>query len=89
MIAKHLYINRGLIAFAQLRGKSHLGVLRIIVPDEAPNKPHHDHSPGAIDDPLAAQTYGHQATGGEEKQEHLSHIPSMGVPANPCQGTHC
>ena len=89
MITKHLYIDRGPITFAQMRSKFDLGVFRIVVPDEASNKPHHNRLPGAIGHPLAAQAQGRQATGGEEKQQHLSHASSMGVPANPCQATHC
>jgi hypothetical protein len=89
MITKHFYVDRGPIALAQMRSKFHLGVFRIIVPDEASNKPHHDHFPGAVDQPLAAQAQGRKATGGEEKQQHLSHVSSMGVPANPCQATPC
>ncbi len=70
MITKHLYIDRGAITFAQMRSKFHLGVFRIVVPDEASNKPHHNRLPGAIGHPLAAQAQGRQATGGEEKQQH-------------------
>lgn len=89
MITKHLYIDRGPITFAQTRSKFHLGVFRIIMPYKASNKPHHNHLPGAVDPPLAGQAQGRQAAGGEEKQQHLSHASSMGVPGNPCQATHC
>ena len=89
MIAKHLYIDCRAITLAQMRSKLHFGVLRIIVPDEASNKPHHNRLPGAIGHPLAAQAQGRQATGGEEKQQQFSHSSSMGVPANPCQATLC
>jgi hypothetical protein len=70
MIAKHLDIHLRAIPFAQMRSKFHLGVLGIIVPDEAPNKPHYDHFPGAIDDAidhlLATQAQRRHATRGEE-----------------------
>jgi hypothetical protein len=67
------------ITFAQMRGKFHLGVLGVIVPHEASNEPHHDHLPGFIDHPLAAQAQWRQATRGEEKQQHFAHASSMGV----------
>ena len=55
MITKHLYVDRGPITFAQMGCKFYLGVFCIIVPDEASNKPHHNHFPGAIDQPLTAR----------------------------------
>ena len=85
MIAKHLYIHRRAITLAQARSKFHLGVLGIIVPDESPNKPHHNHFPSAIDDLLAAQTQRDHATRGEENEKRFPHASSMGVPANLCQ----
>jgi hypothetical protein len=89
MIAKHLYIHRRAITLAQTRSKFHLGVPGIIVPDESPNKPHHDHFPraidSAIDDLLGTQAQRRYATRGEENRKHFSHVSSMGVPANLCQ----
>jgi hypothetical protein len=77
MIAKHLYIHRRAITFAQMRSKFHLGVLGIIVPDESPNKPHHDHSSG-IDDLLATQAQRSYAARGDENQKHFSHFSKHG-----------
>jgi hypothetical protein len=65
--------------------KFHLGVLRVIVPDEASDEPDHDHFPAAVDDLLAAQAERRHATDGEEKGQHFSHASSMGVRPNLCQ----
>ena len=61
MVTKYLYVDCRPITFAQMRSKFHLGVFRIVVPDEASNKPHYNRLPGAVGHPLAAQAQGRQA----------------------------
>ena len=55
MIAEHLYMNGGTITRPQTRRKLHFGVPAIVVPDEASNKPDHNHLGDGIDDSLASR----------------------------------